>query len=99
MAEAAEKVDPQVERDRVLRSVVKEWNTVVNSLIKASESWDSYCRLRLDNAINIEEFPVECQRALVLANPRGELDFIIEDMITRGSNWKNYLKEQLIKIK
>lgn len=99
MAEPAEKEDPQAERDRILRGVVKEWNTVVNSLVKAADAWDNYCRLRQEFDVSIEEFPLECQRALVLANPRGELDFIIEDMITRGSGWKSYLQSQLIRIK
>jgi len=99
VVEPARKEDPQAERDRILRGVVKEWNTVVNSLIKASDAWDAYCQLRKDNNVSIEEFPIECQRALVLANPSGELDFIIEDMITRGNNWKGYLRTQLIRIK
>lgn len=101
MAEPAKKedVDPQAERDRVLRNVVKEWNTVVTSLLRAAAAWDAYCQLRKENRVNLEEFPLECQRALMLANPNGELDFIVEDMITRGNNWQNYLKDQIIKIK
>lgn len=101
MAEPAKKKeeDPQVARDRILRDVVREWNTVVNSILRASAAWDAYCQLRLEHNVAIEEFPLECQRALILANPRGDLDFIIEDMITRGSSWKNYLKSQLIRIK
>lgn len=101
MAEPAKKKeeeDPQVVRDRIMRAVVKEWNTLVNSLSKASDAWDRYCQLRQEHDVNIEEFPPECQRVLVLANPRGDLDFIIEDMITRGNDWKTYLKTQLIKV-
>lgn len=100
MAEAAvkEKVkeDPQVARDKVLRAVVKEWNTLIKSLLNAKVAWDNYCELRLNEDVSIEEFPVECQKVLMLANPKGDLDFILEDMITRGTHWQEFLKTQMI---
>lgn len=91
--------EKKVERDKVLREVVREWNTLIKGLVMVKKSWDNYSMLRLDNNVKIEEFPVECQKALMKANPKGQLDFILEDMITQGKAYEDYLKTQYIRIK
>lgn len=95
-AKKEEVEDPQIARDRVLRVVVKEWNTLIKSLLNAKVAWDKYCEVRLSENVSIEEFPAECQKVLMLANPKGDLDFILEDMITRGTHWQEFLKTQMI---
>jgi len=94
-----EKEEGRKERDKILREIVKQWNTVVLSILKAAKAWKVYCKIRLENNVNLEEFPEECQKTLMLANPKGDLDFILEDMIIRGRHFEEYLKTQIINIK
>lgn len=104
MGDAALEIDleaeaAKVERDKVLKEVAKQWNTIIISLMKATKAWDAYIKARLDADVRIEEFPLEYQKILLLANPRGEFDVILEDMILHGRNLVENLKTQLIKIK
>ena len=44
---AVKEVTPQEERDRILREVVKQWNGLVSSILKAAKSWKAYCELKI----------------------------------------------------
>ena len=86
------------ERKEILRSVVKEWNSLVISLLKVKSSWDRYSKICIENQVSIEEFPLESQKTLMKANPKGDFDLIIEDMVTQGKQVELFLKTQFIKL-
>lgn len=97
MGEPAPKVDPEEETKKAVLEVTKQWNGFINSLIKATVAWDSYVKVREENPnLNLEEFPVKAQKILLLANYKGDLDVIIEDMILHGRHFAEHLKAQLI---
>ena len=87
-----------IARDKILKEVAKNWNMVIASILKAHLAWEDYRASRLNNLVRIEEFPLEFQKILMLANPHGDFDLLIEDLITRGKHIQLYLKEQFIKL-
>lgn len=85
MAEKAE------DRSVLLKKVVAAWNGFIKGLIQAENSWEKYVDFCLDNRIGIEEFPLEVQKLLYRANPKGEFSVIIEDFITAPIDFKDCL--------
>jgi hypothetical protein len=99
----AEKIDPiqqaliqKEERRALLEEVAKAWNGLVKGLIQSQAMWEKYRKLCVENSISIEEFPYESQRILYKANPRGDFDLIVEDIITQPRIGE-FLKTQFIK--
>lgn len=72
------------------------WNSFVEGLIQAEKGWELYCKLRLEAKLVLEDYPLEIQKILYLANPRGQFDLIVEDMITQA-RVELYLPTKLIK--
>lgn len=89
----------EVERVKVLGEVVKSWNSLILSLLKVKSFWDRYKDLIIENQVGLEEFSVESQRILMKANPKGDFDFIIEDLLNQGKYLEDFLKTQFIKLK
>lgn len=95
--EREEKVDTE-SRARVLAETVKHWNSFIRGLQAATVAWNKYREVRLTNKVHVEEFPLETQRHFVKANPHGDLDLIIEDIVTRP-RLSDHLKTLFIPIK
>ena len=86
------------QRAAVLADVVKGWNGLVKGLLAATQGWEKYRRARLDNGVSLEEFPLECQKMFMLANPHGDFGLLVEDMMTHP-RLEEHLKTLIVKIK
>jgi len=62
------------------------------------KAWERYREVRLDNQIYVEEFPLEVQKHFVKANPHGDIDLIIEDIVTHP-RLGDHLKTLFVPIK
>lgn len=71
------------ERKAVLEEVAKTWNGIIKNLTQIQLLWKKYGKLCTENAVSIEEFPIKAQKILYTANPWGDFDLIIEDIITQ----------------
>ncbi len=100
-AEAAA-IDTKEEEDKgramILANVVKQWNGFIKGLLSATLAWEAYRDTRLDNAVELEEFPLKIQKMFYLANPHGDFSLLVEDVMTQP-NIKEHLKTLLISIK
>ena len=94
----ADRLAAEKQRAGILADVVKHWNGLIKGLIQTKICWEKYARTRLDNAVQLEEFPLELQRMFMLANPHGDFTLIIEDIITHPA-LEEHLKTLLIKTK
>lgn len=72
------------------------WNRMVNGLLGAKKSWDAYKEARLSSGLGLEDFVEKDQKILYLANPHGEFDFLIEDIVTHR-DLESYLQGLVIK--
>lgn len=99
MGEAVEKIEEaeEVKREELLKKTAASWNRLVKNLQGVAKNWETYTSLILENGIGIEEFPLEAQKILYLANPRGDFSFILEDIITHP-RFERYLEELFIKL-
>jgi len=86
-------------RREILTVVVKEWNGLVKNLIALNRHWNNYSKVCIDHRVNIEEFPEDCQKALAKANPKGDFDIILDDIINHGKFLEDFLKTQFIRLK
>lgn len=98
--EEKEEVEEEVELTRaaILSDTVKHWNNFIRGLLSATKAWSRYRDIRLDNGVHVEEFPLETQKHFVKANPHGDLDLIIEDIMTQPRA-EEYLKTLFVEIK
>ena len=94
----ADRLKAEKERAMVLADVVKHWNGLIRGLIQAKVCWERYAQARLDNAVQLEEFPLELQKMFMLANPHGDFTLIMEDIITHPA-LDEHLKTLIIKVK
>jgi len=75
-------------RAAILADTVKHWNNFIRGLLSATKAWKRYRDLMLDvshpgGKIHVEEFPLEAQKHFVKANPHGDFDLIVEDIVTQ----------------
>jgi len=87
----------EIRRQKVLVDCVQAWNGFVAGLIKAHSSWERYCRFRLNERINLEEYPLDTQKKFYLANPHGDFSLLVDDQLTRPPI-EEFLKSQLVKL-
>jgi hypothetical protein len=87
----------ETNRAAILADTVKHWNNFIRGLLSATKAWSRYRETRLDNSVHVEEFPLEIQRHFVKANPHGDLDLIIEDIMTQPRA-EEYLKTLFVSI-
>jgi len=95
--ETAEEEVKKAKRNKALSDCVQAWNGFVVGLIKAHSSWERYCRLRLSERINLEEYPLDTQKKFYLANPHGDFSLLVDDQLTRPPI-EEFLKSQLVKL-
>jgi hypothetical protein len=91
---------PSVEeqrREKMLKECAQAWNGFIEGLLKAHGAWERYCRFRLNESIQLEEYPLEVQKIFYLVNPYGEFSLLVDDQLTRPPV-EEYLKSQLVKI-
>lgn len=96
--EKEDKEKVELTRAAILSDTVKHWNNFIRGLLSATKAWSRYRETRLDNSIHVEEFPLEVQKHFVKANPHGDLDLIIEDIMTQPRA-EEYLKTLFVEIK
>jgi len=90
--------DEDKQRTVVLAKVVKQWNIFIRGLLSATAGFEGYRKARLDNAVQLEEFPVEFQKMFMYANPHGDFSLIVEDIMTHPRIME-HLKTLLVPIK
>ena len=97
--EEAREEEQLVEEDRqtVLRESVQAWNECVQGLLRAHQSWEKYCQLRVVENIRLEEYPLEAQKVIFKGHPFGDYSLLVEDMTTQPPV-REFLKSQLVKI-
>jgi len=81
----------------VLKNCAQAWNVFIQGLLKAHHGWENYRKLFLENRISLEEFPLETQKTIYKANPHGDFDLLVEDLLTQPPV-KDFLKSCLIKL-
>jgi hypothetical protein len=84
-------------REKMLKECAQAWNGFIEGLLKAHGAWERYCRFRLNESIQLEEYPLEIQKIFYLVNPYGEFSLLVDDQLTRPPV-EEYLKSQLVKI-
>lgn len=89
--------EEKAKRRIVLEEVVKTWNGIIKNLTQTLVLWERYGKLCTENAISVEEFPIEAQKVLYKANPWGDFDLIIEDIITQP-RLAEHLKTEFISL-
>jgi len=90
---------PQLEgegREVMLKECIQAWNELIQGLLKAHQGWEKYCQLRIEERIRLEEYPLETQKIIYTANPHGEFDLLVEDLVTQLPI-KRFLESRLIK--
>ena len=92
----ADRLKAEKERAIIIADVVKHWNGLIKGLMQTKVCWERYAHTRLENAVRLEEFPLELQKRFMLANPHGDFILIVEDIITHPA-LKEHLKTLLIK--
>ena len=83
-------------RKVMLRECAQAWNSFIEGLLKAHGAWERYCRFRLNESIQLEEYPLEIQKIFYLANPHGEFSLLVDDQLTQPPV-EEFLKSRLIK--
>lgn len=84
-------------REKMLKECAQAWNGFIEGLLKAHGAWERYCRFRLNESIQLEEYPLEIQKIFYLVNPYGEFSLLVDDQLTRPPV-EEFLKSQLVKI-
>ena len=84
-------------RQTVLKECAQAWNKFIQGLMRARLSWEEYCRLRIEESIKLEEFPLEAQKIIYKGHPFGDYALLVEDMTTQRPV-SEFLKSQLVKI-
>ena len=72
------------------------WNEMIRNILLSKKLWENYKNLRLENNLAVADFDLPAQKILYLANPHGEFDFLIEDLVTHR-DLENYLLTLIIK--
>ena len=83
-------------KKKAIADCCKAWNDMIASVLLSKKLWEKYQRLRLENSLAVADFDLAAQKILYLANPHGEFDFLIEDLVTHR-DLENYLKTLIIK--
>lgn len=91
-----DKTEEDKARENEIASCVSQWNKFVLSLIQAKTAWQKYVKTRQEGNIGLEAFALKYQQILYLANPTGEFDFLVEDIITHR-DLDNYLKSLILR--
>lgn len=97
-AEEEERIKAEAKRAGILAECIKQWNVFIKGLMSARMGWERYRDVRTDENIQLEEFPLEVQKLFYLANPHGEFDLLVDELLTHP-NVKEHLKTLLILIK
>jgi len=83
-------------RQVALKECIQTWNGLIQGLLRAHQSWEKYCQLRIEKSIGLEEFPLEVQKIIYKGHPFGDYALLVEDMCTQPPI-ADFLKSQLIK--
>ena len=83
-------------KKRAITDCCRAWNEMISNILLSKKLWENYQTLRLENNLTVADFDLPAQKILYLANPHGEFDFLIEDLVTHR-DLENYLKTLIIK--
>ena len=86
----------EVKKKKAIADCCRAWNEMIQTVLLSKKLWENYRKLRIENNLSVADFDLPAQKILYLANPQGEFDFLIEDLITHR-DLENYLLTLLIK--